>query len=230
MPNDLRNRIQFYHWARTMILQNPNFFRYVMFSDEATFKNTGELNRHNSHYWSNVNPHWQRGVDHQHRWSINVWCGILNGYLIGPYFFEENVNSNNFLAFLRNELPVLLMNVDLDTRARMWVQLDGAPPHNYNPVCAHLNERYRGRWIGPRGPVAWPARSPDLTPPDFYLWVYLKEVVFAKEPTTRDNMMERIRGACQSIVHDVLLSTIDNFQRRIELCIQQNGNVFENLL
>ncbi|EFN84024.1 hypothetical protein EAI_09438, partial [Harpegnathos saltator] len=52
MPNDLRNRMWFFHWARTMILQNPNFFQYVMFSDEATFKNTGELNRHNSHYWS----------------------------------------------------------------------------------------------------------------------------------------------------------------------------------
>ncbi|EFN83606.1 hypothetical protein EAI_15026, partial [Harpegnathos saltator] len=74
-----------------------------------------------------------------------------------------------------------------------------------------LNERYRERWIGPRGPVAWPARwPPDLTPPDFYLWGYLKDIVFTKEPTTRDNMMERIRGACQNVVRDVLLSTFEN--------------------
>ncbi|EFN79461.1 hypothetical protein EAI_08372, partial [Harpegnathos saltator] len=76
---------------------------------------------------------------------------------------------------------------------------------------------YRERWIGPHGPVAWPARSPDLTSLDFYLWGYLKDIVFTKEPTTWDNMMERIREV-QSIVCDVLLSIIDNFQRRIELC------------
>ena len=23
-------------------------------------------------------------VDHQNRWSLMVWCGIVNGYLIGP--------------------------------------------------------------------------------------------------------------------------------------------------
>jgi len=63
------------------------------FSDEATFKNNGELNRHNCHYWLDTNPHWHRQVDNQHRWSINVWCGIINGYFIGPYFFEENVNG-----------------------------------------------------------------------------------------------------------------------------------------
>ncbi|EFN87332.1 hypothetical protein EAI_06964, partial [Harpegnathos saltator] len=39
--------------------------------------------------------------------------------LIGPYFFEENVNGNNFLAFLRNEFPVSLEDVDLVTRTRM---------------------------------------------------------------------------------------------------------------
>jgi len=33
------------------------FFRFVLF-DEVTFHNTGQLNRHNSHYWSVENPHW----------------------------------------------------------------------------------------------------------------------------------------------------------------------------
>lgn len=34
-----------------------------MFSDEAGFRSTGQLNRHNCHYWSVVNPHWVREVD-----------------------------------------------------------------------------------------------------------------------------------------------------------------------
>jgi len=55
-----------------MFENNPRFFYNVMFSDEATFKNNGELNRHNCHYRSNVNPHWYRQIDNQHRWSVNV--------------------------------------------------------------------------------------------------------------------------------------------------------------
>jgi len=48
-----------------------------------------------------------------------VWCGIVNSYLIGPYFFEENVNRVNFLKLLRDILLELLENVDLATRQRM---------------------------------------------------------------------------------------------------------------
>jgi hypothetical protein len=29
---------------------------------------------------------------------------------------------------------------------------------------------YHDRWIGRRGPTAWPPFSPDLNPLDFYLW------------------------------------------------------------
>lgn len=105
-PNDMRLRIEFYQWAEQMIMNDPDFFRNVMFSDEATCKSNGQLNRHNCHYWSDDNPHWYRHVDNQPRWSINVWCicvDIVNGYLIGLYFFNGNVNGRNFLAFLSSQ-------------------------------------------------------------------------------------------------------------------------------
>jgi len=34
------------------------------FSDEATFYNTSQPNRHNSHYWSVKNSHWHHQVNH----------------------------------------------------------------------------------------------------------------------------------------------------------------------
>jgi len=40
------------------------FFRFVLFSDKATFRNTGQLNQHNSHCWSIENAHWYRKVNH----------------------------------------------------------------------------------------------------------------------------------------------------------------------
>jgi len=87
------------------------FFRFVLFSDEAIFHNTGQLNRHNSHYWSVENSHWYREV-------INIagasLYGILNGNLIDLHFFD-NVNGNNYLHFLQQRLPVFLKDVNLDT-------------------------------------------------------------------------------------------------------------------
>lgn len=84
--NDFRSRIQFCLWARQQIEENPDFFRLVMWTDEATFKSDGNVNRHNLHYWNDVNPHWMRSVDHQHRWSVNAWAGIVGSRLIGPFF------------------------------------------------------------------------------------------------------------------------------------------------
>lgn len=144
-PADFIARVHFCQWALGQIQQDPNFFNYVLFSDEATFKNDGQLNRHNSHYWSDTNPHWYRSIDHQHRWSVMVWCGIVNGYLVGPYFFDGNVTGQSFLKLLRDHLPLLLENVDLETRQRMWLQLDGAGPHYANIVRNYLNVRFHSR-------------------------------------------------------------------------------------
>jgi len=227
---DMPLRVQFCQWAQQMIRADPNFFYYVMFSDESTFKNNGELNRHNCHYWSDVNPHWHRQEDNQHRWSVNVWCGIINGFLIGPYFFDGNVNSVNFLERLRDHLPQLLEDVDFHTRQRMWIQMDGAPPHYAAIVRAYLDREYNGRWIGRRGAIAWPPRSPDLTSLDFYLWGYIKNVVYEHAPTTREDMIERIRVACANIPRAVLLKTVMHFENRLELCIHANGDNFEQFL
>ncbi|KYQ51099.1 hypothetical protein ALC60_09805, partial [Trachymyrmex zeteki] len=63
-----------------------------------------------------------------------------------------------------------------------------------------------------------------------YLWGYLKNVVYEQSPTTRDDMMERIRTACAAIPKDVLLATVRHFLRRINLCIEANGGHFEHIL
>ncbi|CAH1378354.1 unnamed protein product, partial [Tenebrio molitor] len=42
------------------------------------------------------------------------------------------------------------------------------------------------------GPINWPARSPDLNPPDFFLWGTIKGI---SRKATRENMMERIINA-----------------------------------
>jgi len=48
-----------------MVEQNLQFFHTVCFSDEATFKSNGSVNRYNMHYWSTKNSHWMRQIDNQ---------------------------------------------------------------------------------------------------------------------------------------------------------------------
>ncbi|EZA62612.1 hypothetical protein X777_10243, partial [Ooceraea biroi] len=45
-----------------------------------------------------------------------------------------------------------------------------------------LNESFPDRWIGRGGRISWPARSPDLTPLDFFLWGHLKNEVYRDIP------------------------------------------------
>lgn len=65
------------------ITENNNFFLSVLFSDESSFTNHRQVNRHNMHYWAVENPHWLREVEHQRLGCPNIWCGIIRDKLIG---------------------------------------------------------------------------------------------------------------------------------------------------
>jgi hypothetical protein len=132
------------------------FFKNVLFTDESSFKSNGHVNRHNMHYWSPVNPHWMLEQKIQNRWSLNVWGGIINNRLIGPFFFHQNLTGEIYANFLENELDDLLENVPLNQIANMWFQQDGAPPHFALVARAVVDEKYPNRWIGRGGTVAWP--------------------------------------------------------------------------
>jgi hypothetical protein len=70
---------------------------------------------------------------------------------------------------------------------------------------AYLNENLPGQWIGRRGAVEFPPRSPDLTPLDFYLWGTLKDVVYCTKLATLAIFREEIETACAAIDVDTLI-------------------------
>ena len=105
------------------------FVNRILFSDEALFRSDGITNVHNEHHYAVDNPHCTK-VDHfQGRWSVAVWGGVLGDRLIGPHFFQGNVTGPVYADFLENTLPILLEDVPLDERARMWFMQDGHPAH-----------------------------------------------------------------------------------------------------
>ncbi|KAJ8909342.1 hypothetical protein NQ315_005970 [Exocentrus adspersus] len=56
-------------------------------------------------------------------------------------------------------------------------------------VRQHLTENFPGQWIGRQGPTAWPPRSPDLTPMDYFLWGTVKSDVYSYAATTQEDMV-----------------------------------------
>ena len=69
--NDFLKRVNFCNWIRRKMRTDISFLSHVLFSDDANFANTGNVNRHNMHYWANESPLRMRTVPFQHPWSVN---------------------------------------------------------------------------------------------------------------------------------------------------------------
>ena len=126
-------------------------------------------------------------------------------------------------------LPTLLDAVPLEIRQVMWLQHDGAPAHFDRNVRNHLNVTYPNRWIGRGGPVPWPARSPDLTPLDYFLWGSMKSLVYATPVTSEEDHIARVHGVIEIFSRQPHL--LDHMRvaqrRRFRLCIDVGGTQFE---
>jgi hypothetical protein len=69
----------------------------------------------------------------------------------------------------------------------------------------------------------WPPRSTDLTPPDYFLWGYLKGRVYQNKPRTIDSLKANITEEIQALTADVLARTFQNTARRVQSCLDANG-------
>jgi hypothetical protein len=75
------------------------------------------------------NPHGTLKSNYQHRFSVNVWFGVIGDQLTGPYIFPQRLTVGIYANILQDELPALLDNVPLQTRRQLYYQLHGALFH-----------------------------------------------------------------------------------------------------
>lgn len=173
-------------------VEDRRFLKKILWTDESKFSSEGITNFHNLHYWNHENPHLVRQTSFQYKFSVNVWAGVIGQTLIGPYYLPDNLNGINYLEFLENTLPDIFEEVPLDVRRDMIFQNDGCPAHHRIAVREFLTSHFPNRWIGRNGPMLWPARSPDLTPLDYYVWGRAKDLVYEVEIQNRDHLLRRI--------------------------------------
>lgn len=149
---------------------------------------------------------------------------------IGPFQLPARVNGAMYSDFLSEELPELLEDISLEERRVMWFQHDGAPSHYARCSRDTLNRKYPNKWIGRGGPRAWPARSPDLTPLDFFFWGTIKDYVYRMPINTVEELSDRIDEALATITPEMIQRSRENFITRAQLCREMEGGHFEHLL
>lgn len=203
----------------------------ILFTDECTFFVDGFLNNQNYRMWATHNPRatWDRYC--QVREKVNVWCGILGTHILGPFFFDGNLNGKSYLQFLQNVVMPALYALELNYNV-MFMH-DGCPAHSTVPVTQYLNNVFRDNWIGRFGPQKWPARSPDLNPLDFFYWGFMKNTVFnnQEEPVTNlEELRNKILTVSATITVDMLRNVNNSFYNRLGFCLAVNGGHFEPLL
>lgn len=138
--------------------------------------------------------------------SQSPWCHCLgrnlSSHLVEPFFFQGTVNGtyyldniywkiNNFQSFLSTHILVILLPT-------WWW-----PLHYTTKIRKWLDENFPGHWLGPRGTFEWPAKFPDPTPLDFFLWRVLKNCVYVNKPHSIDELKQSIQQEWNQIMNNI---------------------------
>lgn len=220
---DEDRRLQFCEQMQNKFAQDPAFLRKMTFSDECVFSLNGNVNKHNVHYWCSENPH-TRICNTGKSISLTVWACISFSGVVASDISRATMNADRYCAILNEKVVPYFTQ-----RRQMLFQQDGAPPHYSIQARQILNGQMANQWIGRRGPIEWPARSPDLSACDYWLWAYLRQKVYTPGVQFQSirEMEDRITAELAAIPLDMFRKAFRDFPKRCEQCISQNGDLFE---
>ncbi|GFU00697.1 transposable element Tc3 transposase [Trichonephila clavipes] len=204
--NDHQARRRFVEWAQNEIAVVPDFHKRILFSDEAHFWLNGYVNKQNYRIWSEANP--QVYVETPlHPEKLTVWCALWAGGIIGPYLFKNDEGHNE-----------------------LWFQQDGATCHTARAIIDLLKDTFGDRLISRFGPVNWPPRSCDLTPLHYFLWGYVKSLVYADKPQMLDHLEDNIRRVIADIRPQMLEKVIENWTFRLDYIRASRGSPITEII
>ncbi|GFW59254.1 putative transposable element [Trichonephila clavipes] len=181
--NDQQARRRFVEWAQNEIAVVPDFYKRILFSDEAHFWLNGYVNKQNCRIWSEANP---------------------QVYVETPLHPEK--------------------------LTELWFQQDGATCHTARATIDLLKDTFGDRLISRFGPVNWPPRSCDLTPLDYFLWGYVKTLVYVDKPQTLDHLEDNIRRVIADIRPQMLEKVLENWTSRLDYIRASRGSPMPEII
>lgn len=154
-------------------------YKRAMFMVEATFR----INSCISHYncgtlgSQKLNKFLEYVCD---TLMVNMWCGLLHDCLVGPYLSVGRITTGDIYQHLWQQSVFLQIDdIEWENENGVILKQDGALPHFSLHVRLALNSGLPNYWVGWGGSIAWHPSSPDLTPFHFFMWGYVKNIVYA---------------------------------------------------
>ncbi|GFU61206.1 transposable element Tc3 transposase [Trichonephila clavipes] len=182
-------RRTFVEWAQNEIVVVPDFHKRILFRDEAHFCLNGYVNKQNYRSWSEDNP--QVYVETPlHPEKLTVWCALWAGGIICPYFFKNDESHNE-----------------------LWFQQDGETCHTARATIDLLKDTFGDCLISRFWTCEWASRSCDLTPLDYFLWGYVKSLVYEDKPQTLGHLEDNIRR----VIADIRPQMLEKTHRKLDV-------------
>jgi hypothetical protein len=146
-------------------IQDERFLDSVIFSDESTFHVSGKCS-----IWGSDNP--RVFLEHvRDSPKVNAFCALSKERVYGPFFFMETTITGIMYPDMLQQFLIPQL-AEEDQEERILFQQDSARPQYLGEVREYLSTCSPGRWTG-RAPIEWSPRSPDITPPVFFLWGFV---------------------------------------------------------
>ncbi|GFX63522.1 putative transposable element [Trichonephila clavipes] len=196
--------------------------------DEAHFWLNGYVNKQNCRIWSEANP--QVYVEtplHPEKLTVGALYGRVESFFKNDEGHNVTVNGDRHRAMITNFFIPELNNHDVQ---ELWFQQDGATCHTAHATIDLLKDKFGDRLISRFGPVNWPPRSCDLTPLDYFLWGYVKSLVYADKPQTLDHLEDNIRRVIADIRPQMLEKVIENWTSRLDYIRASRGSPMPEII
>ncbi|GFS93236.1 uncharacterized protein TNCV_2125191 [Trichonephila clavipes] len=145
---------------------------------------------------------------------LEEWCNISQDQVDNLILsMRRRFNGDRYRAIITNFFIPELNNHDVQ---ELWFQQDGTACHTARATIDLLKDTFGDRLISRFGPVNWPPRSCDLTPLDYFLWGYVKSLVYADKPQPLDHLKDNIRRVIADIRPQMLEKVIENWTSRLD--------------
>ncbi|GFW61483.1 putative LOC100569746 [Trichonephila clavipes] len=130
--------------------------------------------------------------------------------------FKYDQARRRFVEWAQNEfavVPNFHKRILFSDEAHFWLN-------------GYVNKQNCRIWseANPQVPVNWPPRSCDLTPLDYFLWGYVKSLVYADKPQTLDHLEDNIRRVIADIRPQMLEKVIENWTSRLDYIRARRGS------
>ena len=234
---DKEARKRYCAWFLRKCDASAQFNESIWFSDEAHFHLDGHVSTQNNRHWGTEPPK-EVAEKPLHSKKCTAWCAISAQGVVGPIWLEDDNGQTATINAARYRKVLGRFWRSLCNRYRrapdqlqvQWFQQDGAPPHRARETMSWLRDRFQDRLISKGAAIEWPAHSPDLTPPDYFLWGHLKAQVYRTGPKNLQDLKKAVEQAVRRITLATCRAVMEAARKRAELCLQENGGHLEHVL